>query len=152
MLAVESGAHISTDRLPSRVEADGNLPGRFRPGLMTPADWRLAQVVPDGDEPLLEVVYAEGLDSLEITSPASSVATRLAWDARFFSHLWLCPIVESLGIPAALVVEPSTSRPFDLGEAVAAGRALDLTRGERRSWWTELEAIPLAGRGENQEA
>ena len=108
--------------------------------------------MPDGDEPLLEVVYAEGLDSLEITSQASSVATRLAWDARFFSHLWLCPIVESLGIPAALVVEPSTSRPFDLGEAVAAGRALDLTRGERRSWWTELEAIPLAGRGENQEA
>ena len=58
----------------------------------------------------------------------------------------------SLGISTALVVEPSTSRPFDLGEAVAAGRALDLKRGERRSWWTELEAIPLSGPGENEEA
>lgn len=152
MLAVGPGARMTVDRSPAEIEADAVLHGRFRPGRMSAAEWNRAQVLPDRNEPLLEVVYVDGVDSLTVTSPASPVATRLAWDERFFPYVWLCPIVASLGISTALVVEPSTSRPFDLGGAVAAGRALDLKRGERRSWWTELEAIPLSGPGEDEEA
>jgi hypothetical protein len=85
-----------------------------------------------------------------ITVPASSVA-HFAWDARFFPYLWLCPIVASLGISTALVVEPSTSKPFDLHEAITGGRVLDLKRGERKSWWTELEAIHSPGQREDEE-
>ena len=152
MLAVDPGARISTDRPPTRIEADAILPGRFRAGSMGASDWKLARLLPASNEPLLEVVYVDGVGSLTITSPASSVATHLAWDERFFRYLWLCPIVANLGISTALVVEPSTSKPFDLDEAVACGRALDLRRGERRSWWTEMEAIHLTGQGENEEA
>jgi hypothetical protein len=119
---------------------------------MGASDWKLAQLLPKGNEPLLEVVYVDGVGSLTITSPGSSVATRLAWDKQFFRYVWLSPIVASLGISTALVVEPSTSKPFDLDEAVAAGCVLDLRCGERRSWWTEMEAIHLTGQGENEEA
>jgi hypothetical protein len=66
-------------------------------------------------------------------------------------YLWLCPIVASLGISTALVVEPSTSKPFDLDEAITGGRVLDLRRGERKSWWTELEAIRSPGQREGEE-
>ena len=91
---------------------------------MSASEWNRAQVLPDRNEPLLEVVYVDGVDSLTVTSPASPVATRFAWDERFFPYLWLCPIVASLGISTALVAEPSTSRPLDLAKPWQPGAPL----------------------------
>jgi hypothetical protein len=145
MLAVEAGWTIDLDDGARNVAADADFPGRFRPGRVLDADaWAEAAVVPPGSPTVVEVVYVDGVGSGEVASPDGSGRTRVGWDSRALPYLWICTIVGLAGHRPFVLLEPSTSRPYRLDEAIAAGTAVSLGAGERWSGWTEVESLDVA--------
>jgi hypothetical protein len=65
----------------------------------------------------------------------------LSWSEGFFGNLWVVTITGVLEIDLCLVLEPCTTRPYRLPEAIAAGEACSLRGGEERTWWVELESL-----------
>jgi hypothetical protein len=122
--------------------ADRLLPGRFS------SDDRLAGSVtlPPADAGLAEVLYLDGASEVKVTS-GGSMTTRIAWDASSMPHAWIVSLSGEWDLPFCLVVEPATSRPFDLDAAAAAGRALTFAPGEVRRFTVTVEAVEAGATG-----
>jgi hypothetical protein len=145
MLAVGEGWAVRLPREAGSVRADELLSGRFAPGaLLTPSDAASACVVPARASELCEVVYVDGVSSAEVWSADGRSGTRLSWDARALPHLWLVTITGRFGLDDCLLIEPCTSRPYRLDEAIAAGRSVSLSAGETWSAWVEVESLDVA--------
>jgi hypothetical protein len=140
LLAVETGWRVD---LPEVIlEADQELHGRFAPGeLLEPDDARRSLTAPEENEGWAEVLYAGGVSSATVVSADGSRATRVAWDSSFLRHLWIVTVTGELDIPLCIVLEPCTTRPYRLEEAIQGGEAATLTAGVSRRWWTELESL-----------
>jgi hypothetical protein len=142
MLAVRAGWMIELDDIPRGVEVDADFPGRFR--LDRPigeSEWRKGTVVPVGSSEVVEVLYVDGVRSGALVSPDGTARTRVAWDPQSLPHLWICTIS---GLPTHrpfVILEPSTSRPYRLEEAITAGSAVSLEAGTTWTSWTEVESL-----------
>jgi hypothetical protein len=126
------------------VSADSSFPGRFDPDQALDAGgWAIASRVPAAAPPLVEVLYVDGVDSGAVASPDGTARTRVSWDAAQLPHLWICFVTGYYGDESLLLLEPCTSRPFRLDEAIAAGGSIRLTAGESWSGWVELESLDV---------
>ncbi len=143
-LAVGVGWRIELPSSARNVEADRDYPGRFRPEqpLGNP-EWATASVVPDVHPSIVEVLYVEGVAEGSVVSADGRAGTLVRWDVRSLPHLWICVLtgVYEDGPPAMMLLEPATSRPYRLDEAIAAGRFVALRAGE--SWETTVEVESL---------
>jgi hypothetical protein len=142
MLKVAGGWRLSVDT--PALEVDRELPGRFEPGAqLTGDELQRALTSPAPGEGWAEVLYArvEGPRRAEVTSPDGHSRTLLTWSEDFFRNLWVVTVTGVLEIDLCLVLEPCTTRPYRLPEAIAAGEARSLRGGEERTWWVELESL-----------
>jgi galactose mutarotase-like enzyme len=145
MLAVNPGWLIELGDGRRTIAADANFPGRFSPEQSLGEDeWREASVVPASSPVVVEVLYVDGVESGEIASPETSCRTRVVWDAQALPYLWICTIAGLAGHGTFVILEPCTSRPYRLDDAIAAGTAVSLRAGERWSCWTEVESLDRA--------
>ena len=145
MLAVEAGWTIQLGSAPRDVAADVDFPGRFQPGQsLGEGEWREASVVPPDSPSVVEVLYVDGVQSGELASPDGSRRTRVSWDAHWLPHLWICTITGLAEHGSFVLLEPCTSRPYRLDEAIRAGTAVSLRAGTRWSAWTEVESLDAA--------
>ncbi len=148
MLAVGTGWTIELGGARRNVMADADFPGRFRPNQSLGEDeWREASVVPPRSPTVVEVLYADGVENGEVVSPEGSCRTRVAWDAQRLPHLWICTIAGLAAHGSFVILEPCTSRPYRLSEAIAADNAVSLPAGRRWSAWTEVESLDAASAG-----
>ena len=67
--------------------------------------------------------------------------TRIAWDRVFFRHLWVVTLSGFESVDLALVLEPCTTRPYRLDEAIPSGTAVSLGPGDERTFWSEVESV-----------
>jgi hypothetical protein len=142
MLAVDTGWTIELDDAPRNTAADTEYPGRFGPGQPLGEDeWEQARAVPPGSPTVTEVLYIDGVASGRVVSVDGLRRTRVAWDASRLPHLWICTIAGLAGHGTFVLLEPCTSRPYRLDDAVAAGTALSLPAGMLWSAWTEVESL-----------
>jgi hypothetical protein len=65
----------------------------------------------------------------------------VAWDSSFFQHLWVVTLSGFASVELALVLEPCTTRPYRLDEAIASGAAVEMALGERRAFWSEVQSL-----------
>lgn len=138
MLAVNPGWAA---RLPaSSSVVDRQLPGRYS-GAPTVADVLATWEVPQPHAGWSEVLYVDGCAQADLVSRDGRHGTRLTWDSTFLRCLWLTTVTGEAGIDLSCLLEPSTSRPYDLADAIAAGQALAMAAGARRTWWAELESL-----------
>jgi hypothetical protein len=145
MLAVAEGWTIELPSTSTNLAADAMLPGRHDPGAhLDLAAWALANKVPSRTAEVCEVVYAEGVTEASVWAPDSRVGTRVVWDGSFLKHLWLVTITGRFGLDDCLLIEPCTSRPYRLEEAIDAGSAPSLGSGEQVDWWVEVESVDVA--------
>jgi hypothetical protein len=143
-LAADVGWRIELPREVAEVSADRDYPGRFLPGqALGHHESAEALTVPGIQPALVEVLYVEAVSEGRIASPDGSSCTLVRWDARSLPHLWICTLVGIYqdGPPAMVLLEPATSRPYRLDEAIGAGRFTSLTTGE--TWQTTVEVESL---------
>jgi hypothetical protein len=146
MLAVAEGWTIELPPTSTNLAADAVLPGRHEPGsLLTRAVWEAASGIPSRTAELCEVVYVEGVTEATAWAPGRQVGTRVVWDGSFLTHLWLVTITGRFGLDDCLLIEPCTSRPYRLEEAIEAGTASSLDAGEQVEWWVEVESVGTGG-------
>jgi hypothetical protein len=135
MLAVEPGWRSALTGS-AALTRDPVLPGRVPSGGSPPCEL----TVPDRNLGWSEVVYASGCTRARIGSPDGSRATEISWDPSFFRHLWLTTVTGEAGIDLCVLLEPSTTQPYRMSEAVPNGESLRLAVGERVAFWVELES------------
>ncbi len=142
MLGVQEGWRIELPSAATTIEADTELSGRLEPGrILTRAEWELASEIPAISSAVGEVVYVDGVGEAVVRSKDGRAATRVSWDTSFYKHLWLVVITGAYGLEDCLLIEPCTTRPFRLEEAIPAGSTRSLERGEEVSWWVEVESL-----------
>jgi hypothetical protein len=141
MLAVEPAWRIELGDV--RLEADRVDPGRVAPGVVSSADRETLRELPVASQGWQEVIYADSTGGISVGSADGRRATRVAWDAEFFGHLWIVTLSGFESVDLALVLEPCTSRPYRLDEAIADGHALTLSPGDVRTFWSEVESLDL---------
>jgi hypothetical protein len=139
MLAVGAGWRIDVGAVP--LEADSADPGRVAPGPLAAPARDTVLVVPAGGQGWQEVLYAPATGTASVVSPDGRAGTRIAWDALFFRHLWLVTLSGFESVDLALVLEPCTTRPYRLDEAITAGTAMALRPGDERTFWSEVESL-----------
>jgi hypothetical protein len=139
MLAVAPGWQIDVGDVP--LEADGCDPGRATPGLLSPTCRATVLGVPEGGLGWQEVLYAPATGTAAVTSPDGRRGTRISWDVAFFRHLWVVTLSGFASANLALVLEPCTTRPYRLDEAIAAGEAATLATGAELTFWSEVESL-----------
>lgn len=143
-LAAEVGWRIELPPKASDIAADHDYPGRFRPGQeLGTRERQAAFVVPDVEPPVVEVLYVEGVSDGSLVSADGRSGTRVRWDARSLPHLWICVLtgVYADGPPGLILLEPATSRPYRLDEAIDAGRCVSLQTGETWTGTIEVESL-----------
>lgn len=98
-------------------------------------------VVPEADQGWQEVLYAPATGTASVLSPDGRTGTRIAWDRVFFRHLWVVTLSGFESVDLALVLEPCTTRPYRLDEAIPSGTAVSLGPGDERTFWSEVESV-----------
>jgi hypothetical protein len=142
-LAAETGWRIELPAQAGHITADRDYPGRFRPEeTLGEQGWASASIVPDTQPSVVEVLYVEGVSEGAIVSTDGRSRTRVRWDPRSLPHLWICVLTGVYeGPPAMVLLEPATSRPYRLDEAIADGQFASLQAGDR--WEAEVEMESL---------
>jgi hypothetical protein len=138
MLSVAPGWRIGVGD--AALEADRLDPGRARPGPLDPATREDVLSLPTPSQGWQEVLYAEATGEASVESPDARSRTRVRWDAGFFRHLWIVTLSGFESVDLALVLEPCTSKPYRLDEAIAAGQTETLDASARRTFWSEVES------------
>jgi hypothetical protein len=140
-LAANTGWRLQLPPGMTEVSTDRDYPGRFRPEQTL--EWADASTVPGIQPALVEVLYVDGVSEGRVAAPDGRSCTLVRWDARSLPHLWICTLtgVYADGPPAMVLLEPATSRPYRLDEAIGAGRFTSLTAGE--TWQTTVEVESL---------
>jgi hypothetical protein len=141
MLAVGFGWEIDVGD--ADLEADAADPGRVPPGRLAASARKVALVVPENGQGWQEVLYAPATGAASVSTPDGRMGTRVTWDARFFRHLWVVTLSGFASVDLALVLEPCTTRPYRLDEALANGTAIELEAGDELSFWSEVESLDL---------
>ena len=139
MLAVGVGWQI--DVAEASLEADSTDPGRVPAGSLSASARKTALVIPEGGQGWQEILYAPATGTASVMSPDRRTGTRITWDTTFFRHLWVVTLSGFESVDLALVLEPCTSRPYRLGEAILAGTAVALRPSEERTFWSEVESL-----------
>jgi hypothetical protein len=140
MLAVAPGWRIDAGKCV--LEADRVDPGRAAPGALDDDARARVLVLPTASQGWQEVLYAPATGEATVTSADRAQRTIVRWDAAFFRWLWIVTLSGFEGVDLALVLEPCTSRPYRLDEAVAEGTAQALVRGQTYRFWSSVEAAP----------
>jgi hypothetical protein len=144
ILACAEGWTVELPDGASEIAADASYPGRFEPGqALDEGEWTTASRVPAAAPALVEVLYVDGVDSAAVASPDGTAKTRVRWDAANLPHLWICFVTGYFDDESLLLLEPCTSRPFRLDEAIAAGSDISLDGGRAWSGWVELESLDV---------
>jgi galactose mutarotase-like enzyme len=141
MLAVEEGWRIELPAGGRDFEADRELPGRPAPGPLDEAQIAETATIPARRDEVCEVIYVDGVASAAVRSPDGARQTGARWDGDFLRHLWLVTITGRFGLDDCLLIEPCTSRPYRLEEAIEQGTAASFGPGEEARWWFELESL-----------
>ncbi len=141
MLAVEQGWRIELPAGAHSFEADRELPGRPAAGPLDEAQVAETATIPAPRDEVCEVVYVDGVAGAAVRSPDGTHGTAARWDEGFLRHLWLVTITGRFGLDDCLLIEPCTSRPYRLEDAIDAGTARFLAEGEEAGWWFELESL-----------
>lgn len=142
MLGVAEGWRMELPMSALNMEVDGDLPGRFGKG--RPLDregWDAMSDIPPVSSAVGELVYVDGVGEASVRSPDRNAHTRVSWDASFFRHLWLVVITGAYGLDDCLLIEPCTTRPYRLDDAIQAGSARSLGAGDTVGWWVEVESL-----------
>ncbi len=142
MLDVNEGWRIDVGDAP--LEADSGDPGRVDPGTISPSRRSTVLSVPTGRQGWQEVLYAPAPGTASVASPDGRSGTQISWDTEFFRELWVVTLSGFASVDLALVLEPCTSRPYRLEEAIPAGTAVTLAPGEVRTFWSEVESLDTA--------
>jgi hypothetical protein len=142
MLAVARGWRVEgLDEVP--LEVDDILSGRLDTGVLPAAARSLALTMPGAGVGLIEVLYAFGVGSVEVAAPDGRARTRVEWDEGFLPWLWVCTVSGEVGIDLCVVLEPCTSAPYRVPDAIRAGTTAELWAGARAEWWVEIEGLGL---------
>lgn len=142
MLGVREGWRVELPASATNFEADPDLPGRYEGGgTLTREAWEQHSDIPAVSSGVAEVIYVDGVDEATVRSADGSAVTRVSWDAGFLRHLWLVVITGAYGLDDCLLIEPCTTRPYRLEDAVPAGTAPSLGAGEDVTWWVEVESL-----------
>jgi hypothetical protein len=145
MLAVASGWRVQgLDEVPLQV--DDILTGRLASGALPTAARSVALTAPDASVGLVEVIYANGVSAAQVASPDGRARTSLEWDAGFLPWLWICTVSGEVGIDLCILLEPCTSAPYRVADALRAGTAAQLSAGEHVEWWIEMESLDAGSR------
>ncbi len=139
MLAVGEGWRVRVGD--AELEADSIDPGRVAPGPVPTSARDVVLVVPEGGQGWQEVLYAPATGVASVASPDGRAATRVAWDSSYFRYLWVVTLSGFASVDLALVLEPCTTRPYRLDEAMASGTAMEMARGEERVFSSEVESL-----------
>jgi hypothetical protein len=139
MLAVSAGWKIEVGEV--SLEADSRDPGRVPAGLVSSSARETVLVIPEGGQGWQEVLYAPATGTASVVSPDGRTGTRITWDKVFFRHLWVVTLSGFESVDLALVLEPCTTRPYRLNEAIAGGTAVSLGPGDERMFWSEVESL-----------
>ncbi len=142
MLAVEPGWRIDVGD--ASLEADSSDPGRVPAGPLSASARETVLVVPERGQGWQEVLYAPATGTASVGSPDGRAGTKVTWDEVFFRYLWVVTLSGFASADLALVLEPCTTRPYRLDEAIASGTAMSLARGEERTYWSEVESLDRA--------
>jgi hypothetical protein len=139
MLAVAPGWRIAVGDV--TLEADRLDPGRARPGPVSGAGREAVLSLPERGQGWQEVIYARATGEASVESADARSRTRVRWDESFFRHLWIVTLSGFESVDLALVLEPCTTRPYRLDEAIAASQAATLEAGARQRFWSEVESL-----------
>jgi hypothetical protein len=139
MLAVGAGWQIDVGE--AALEADRGDPGRVAPGPLSASARETVLVVPEGRQGWQEVLYAPATGTASVVSPDRRAGTQVTWDTAFFRSLWLVTLSGFESVDLAVVLEPCTTRPYRLDEAITAGTAMVLRSGDERVFWSEVESL-----------
>jgi hypothetical protein len=139
MLAVGEGWGIRVGD--AELEADSIDPGRVAPGPVPMSARDVVLVVPEGGQGWQEVLYAPATGVASVASPDGCAGTRVAWDSSYFRYLWVVTLSGFASVDLALVLEPCTTRPYRLDEAIASGTAMEMAHGEERVFSSEVESL-----------
>jgi hypothetical protein len=139
MLAVAPGWRIAVGE--AALEADGLDPGRVQPGPVSAAGREAVLCLPGGNLGWQEVIYAQADGEASVASPDARSRTRVRWDETFFRHLWIVTLSGFESVDLALVLEPCTTKPYRLDEAIATAQAETLDAGAKRTFWSEVESL-----------
>jgi hypothetical protein len=142
MLSIAPGWRIAPGDGP--LEADRIDPGRAAPGPVSAADRETVLELPAGSQGWQEVIYADAAGNVSVASSDGGSTTRVAWDTEFFGNLWIVTLSGFESIDLALVLEPCTTRPYRLDEAIAGGHAMTLSPGTECTFWSEVESLDVA--------
>jgi hypothetical protein len=142
MLSVERGWRI--DLPAADLRTDPEYSGRLPKGATLSGSQRDVALEVEPHESMFELRFAEGVGEATVGAPDGSRATRVSWDSSVLRHLWLVTISGFGPIELCLQLEPSSSHTFDLGAAVEAGTAIELSAGDERSFWVEIESLDRA--------
>ena len=103
--------------------------------------------MPAGSQGWQEVLYADAAGEGPRSAAAmGSATTRVCWDTEFFGNLWIVTLSGFESIDLALVLEPCTTRPYRLDEAIAGGYAKTFAPGAQRAFWSEVESLDNVAR------
>ena len=142
MLAVAPGWRIAVGD--ATLEADRLDPGRARPGPVSAAGREAVLSLPTRSQGWQEVIYAQATGEASVESANARSRTRVRWDSSFFRDLWIVTLSGFESVDLALVLEPCTTKPYRLDEAISAGRAESMAAGEQRTFWSEVESLDTA--------
>lgn len=142
MLSVSEGWTIDLPGSATNFEVDDDLPGRAGSGRkIDRLEWERYKTIPPISSGVAEVIYVDGVSEAVVHSSDGLSATRVSWDSSFLSHLWLVVITGAYGLDDCLLIEPCTTRPYRLDDAIEAGAAPSLDAGTSVTWWVEVESL-----------
>ena len=144
MLGVSEGWSIELPGHATNFEVDTDLPGRFGSGRrIDRSEWEAVRRIPSISSSVAEVVYVDGVSEATVRSVDGRSATRVSWDASFYRHLWLVVITGAYGLDDCLLIEPCTTRPYRLEDAIDAGTTRSFEADQEVSWWVEVESLDV---------
>jgi hypothetical protein len=140
MLRVGSGWSVRVEA--PELVVDTELAGRFEPAAtLSGGDRDRALTVPSPRQGWSEVLYASSIATASVESPDGRQRTRMSWDEDYLRHLWIVTVTGELDVDLCVLLEPCTSRPYRLTDAITAGTACSLAAGAEIHWWVELESL-----------
>ncbi|MDX6598160.1 MAG: hypothetical protein QOE87_2047 [Gaiellales bacterium] len=139
MLSVAPGWRIAVGD--ATLEADRLDPGRVPPGPVNAAAREAVLSLPTPSQGWQEVIYAQAAGEASVESRDARSRTRVRWDESFFRHLWIVTLSGFESVDLALVLEPCTTKPYRLDEAIATAQAETLDAGAKRTFWSEVESL-----------
>lgn len=142
MLGVSAGWKIELPATATDLEVDRDLPGRFGSGhRIDRPEWEALCEIPPVSAAIGELVYVDAVGEARVGSVDGRSTTKVTWDTDFFRHLWLVVITGAYGLDDCLLIEPCTSRPYRLDDAIHQGTTRSLAAGEQLGWWVEVESL-----------